>query len=286
MKFVDFLIADDCIALERGNAYFDLHNNFDFHGLVYNPTRRTLELHWLRSSGAWVAPTDPSELRVLFSSVYLFRASERESSIRFTEDDCLDTIGFVPAESLDMECHPLLPSAQAGSHLMATFMSGFVIKIGAESAVLVEGDAAVESTDYLRQSSASSPIEISGMQCFVHEDAPAVGACKVCVRAVCRSCARVATFALTCSDACEREAAELHEMNVRAKRIYGIGDTKRVFPLAVLMWGLFALMFGGFGFFNWIVLDRTDWFLLVFGGVCAFLAVISYRRTKSLQLNC
>lgn len=37
MKLVEFSIAKDCIALERGADYFDLHNNFDFQGLTYSP---------------------------------------------------------------------------------------------------------------------------------------------------------------------------------------------------------------------------------------------------------
>lgn len=124
------------------------------------------------------------------------------------------------------------------------------------------------------------------MKCFAHEDAPAIGICKACGRGVCRSCATVSTFSLACSDACEKEAGELNEMNAKAKRIYGIGNVKQVFPLVVLMWCLFALMFGGLGLFNWIVRERVDGFLLIFGGVCAVLAIVSYRRAKALQLNC
>lgn len=37
MKLAEFSIAKDCIALEHGADYFDLHNNFDFQGLTYSP---------------------------------------------------------------------------------------------------------------------------------------------------------------------------------------------------------------------------------------------------------
>lgn len=44
MKLVGFSIAKDCIALQRGTDYFDLHNNFHFQGLTYDPARRSAVL--------------------------------------------------------------------------------------------------------------------------------------------------------------------------------------------------------------------------------------------------
>jgi hypothetical protein len=37
MKLIGFSIAEDFIALVCGTDRFDLHNNFDFEGLSYNP---------------------------------------------------------------------------------------------------------------------------------------------------------------------------------------------------------------------------------------------------------
>jgi hypothetical protein len=75
-------------------------------------------------------------------------------------------------------------------------------------------------------------------------------------------------------------------MNSRAKRIYGLGGAKTVFPMGVLMWGLMGVVLSGFGLYVTVVKGTPEWFLLVFGAMCLLLAVVSYRRAKALQLNC
>lgn len=124
------------------------------------------------------------------------------------------------------------------------------------------------------------------MECFRHEHIVAVGLCKTCARAVCRSCARGSGYSLTCSPECNKDAADMHTMNNRAKKIYGLGDAKKTLPMAAMMWGLFAAMFGGFGIFTTLTKGETEWFLLTFGVLCLFLAIVTYRRTRALEINC
>jgi hypothetical protein len=95
MQLIGFSIAEDFITLERGPDRLDLHNNFDFQGMSYATAQRTLELHWRRGTGNWVKPSDPAELSLTFTGVYLFKAQERDPEIPFTEDDCLDSLGFM-----------------------------------------------------------------------------------------------------------------------------------------------------------------------------------------------
>jgi hypothetical protein len=137
VKLIDFSIAEDFISVERNSIRFDLHNNFDFQRLSYRPEQRTLELHWRRGTGSWVSPTEPSELFLSFSGVYLFKAQERDSSIPFTEDDCLDSLGFIWDELVaEMRAFTSNVPGDGCTHFVANFMSGFSIKIGAESAAL------------------------------------------------------------------------------------------------------------------------------------------------------
>jgi hypothetical protein len=84
------------------------------------------------------------------------------------------------------------------------------------------------------------------MECFTHTGSQAIGICKTCSKAVCRSCAQDAGMFIACSAACEKEAADLHEMNQRGKKMYGIGVPKKL-ASSVIMWLLFAALFGGFG---------------------------------------
>jgi hypothetical protein len=137
MKLIGFSISGDFIALERGSDRFDLHNNFEFHGLSYSSAQRSLELKWRRGPGDWVRPMEPSELLLAFSGVYLFKARERDPAMPFKEDSCLDSIGFMWDDMLpDMGAFSSHMPKDDCKHLTATFTSGFSIKVGADSVVL------------------------------------------------------------------------------------------------------------------------------------------------------
>jgi hypothetical protein len=124
------------------------------------------------------------------------------------------------------------------------------------------------------------------MECFTHTGSSAIGVCKVCGKAVCHSCVVDASVAIACSDVCAKEAVDLHEMNQRGKKIYGIGVAKPKIPSGVIMWLLFAAMFGGFGTYNSIVNREPEWFLLVFAGISVVIAILAYRRAKDVGLQC
>ena len=137
MKLIEFSISKDCIALERGADYFDLHNNFDFKGLAYSSAQRTLDLFWQRGTGDWIKATEPEKLRLVFSEVYLFKTHERDVDFPFTEDDCLDSIGFLSNDMLaEMGSFTSNKPKEGRTHLIAIFMSNFSIKVGAESVAL------------------------------------------------------------------------------------------------------------------------------------------------------
>ncbi|MBB2806100.1 hypothetical protein A7D35_16560 [Xanthomonas arboricola] len=143
MQLIGFSIAEDFIALERGLDRFDLHNNFDFQGMSYAPAQQTLELHWHRGTGDWVKPSDPPELSLSFAGVYLFKTQERDPTVPFTEDNCLDSLGFMWDDLLaEMRAFASSRPSEGCNHLTANFMSGFSIKVGAVSATLhVSGGA-------------------------------------------------------------------------------------------------------------------------------------------------
>lgn len=137
MRLIGFSIAKDFIALEQGDSRFDLHNNFDFQSVSYTPSRQALELNWHRGNGNWIRPSEPLELSLVFSGVYLFKVQERDLEIPFTEDSCLGSLGFM-WEDLVTEMRGFtsnIPS-EGCRHFIANFMSGFSVKIGAESVVL------------------------------------------------------------------------------------------------------------------------------------------------------
>jgi hypothetical protein len=124
------------------------------------------------------------------------------------------------------------------------------------------------------------------MQCFAHPTEAAIATCRSCGRAVCRTCAKDLSFAVVCSDACATYATQLQDMTQRSLRLYGIGTTKRNLPLAPVIWGLFAILFTGFGVVGWITEGRPEWFFLGFGVLSGIVAVLALHRYKQLQLNC
>jgi hypothetical protein len=72
-----------------------------------------------------------------FAGVYLFKAQERDPALPFSEDDCLDSVGFMWDDLLtEMRAFTSNQPGDGCTHLTANFMSGFSIKVGAESAVL------------------------------------------------------------------------------------------------------------------------------------------------------
>lgn len=125
------------------------------------------------------------------------------------------------------------------------------------------------------------------MDCFNHAATAAIGICRFCGRGICHGCARTDGRGLSCGEACEAELGELREINERAKRIYGIGaHARKRLPLAALMWGAFALLFGGFGAHGYYGSGRIEWFPVLFGALCAVLCVVTWWRMRDLKLNC
>jgi NAD(P)-dependent dehydrogenase (short-subunit alcohol dehydrogenase family) len=124
------------------------------------------------------------------------------------------------------------------------------------------------------------------MECFSHPSSQAVGVCKGCGKAICRACAKDLGFAVACSDACAAESTDVHEMNQRGKKLYGIGVAKNKIPSGVIMWILFGLLFGGFGVLNSFRNGQAEWFILVFSATSFVVAFIAYRRAKEVGLQC
>jgi hypothetical protein len=137
MELIGFSIDSVWISLESGANSFDLHGNFDFRSMSCDLPTRTLELRWKRGEGDGIVPTQPDELRLTFSGVHLLKVQERDPAMPFTEDDCLSTIGFIWNESISkMEGWASNRPSEGCDHLVLAFMSGFSIKVGAESARL------------------------------------------------------------------------------------------------------------------------------------------------------
>lgn len=124
------------------------------------------------------------------------------------------------------------------------------------------------------------------MNCFTHHNVAAVAVCKVCGRAICSACAVDLGYAVACSERCEKDASELHQMNAKAKRIYGLGGAKKLTPMAPLIWILLASPFIFTLISVYMRRGKIEWFALIFVAACLVIGIISWRRNKALDLNC
>jgi hypothetical protein len=139
MHLFNFSIATDNIALENEKHYFDLHNNFAFTSMNFDVIERTLSLSWLRRDENWVHENDPKKIELHFEDVSLFKIKERDSEELFSEDDCLNTIGFIHNELMEeMEAYSNNVVTEHENHLNICFESGFSIRIACEKATLIE----------------------------------------------------------------------------------------------------------------------------------------------------
>jgi hypothetical protein len=82
------------IYLSKPPRKLDLHNNFDFHAVLYSVADRTASLFWRRCPGDWVPSSTPAAVCIEFREVSEFRFLPREPGCPFTEDDCVREFGY------------------------------------------------------------------------------------------------------------------------------------------------------------------------------------------------
>ena len=128
-------IVDGIYLVQKGFK-LDLHNNFDFIGLDYSVERRRLLLYWKRSKGDWVCSDGPKKLTIEFKRVNEFRFIPRDFEKPFTEDDCINSIGYWVDEDWANGVIVLGPNQQPEPQWLTAidFMSGAVLAVRAESA--------------------------------------------------------------------------------------------------------------------------------------------------------
>lgn len=130
-----FKIVDGIYLVLEGYE-LDLHNNFDFTNLDYSVEHRRLVLNWQRSNGDWVSSDTPKALVIEFKEVSEFRFMPRDSEMPFTEDDCINSLGYWVDEDWAEGVIMLEPNQTAEPHWLTAidFMSGAVLAVQAESA--------------------------------------------------------------------------------------------------------------------------------------------------------
>ncbi len=125
------------------------------------------------------------------------------------------------------------------------------------------------------------------MQCFKHTDVAAVGLCKSCYKAVCKSCAIELEHGLACSEECEIDVDEYNQMNERAKKIYGIGNRKSKIPsTGVILWLLLSSVMWVLFLAPFIMKGKLVYANLALAALFTVIAGIAYYSSKRTGLQC
>jgi hypothetical protein len=106
---------------------------------------------------------------------------------------------------------------------------------------------------------------ITSMYCYQHNDQHALGLCKHCSKAVCKTCLIDTKNGLACSEYCAAEVATSYQMTERAKRIYGLSGKKSRISNGVMFYLVVGLFFIAGGIYPFFTGGDVGWFITLLG---------------------
>jgi hypothetical protein len=118
------------------------------------------------------------------------------------------------------------------------------------------------------------------MNCFTHEGAAAVGVCGNCGKGVCRNCTVDLGFKLVCSEKCNELARNSHALELSVERTWGIRGGKLKTPGWIVCVGIVGTLMLCFAIYNFLVMQRSDWFGATAGSAFLIFALLSYRGSR------
>jgi hypothetical protein len=138
MKLANFIIGRQNIDLEwPDGGYADLHNDFTFDTLSFEPNSVTATLGWKKSEGDWAQDVTIASLKLIFSGVSFFRVRERETGYAFLDDGCLSSVGWLPQYMRDdFDSYSPNEDAEITYDLRFVFESGWAVKLNATTVEL------------------------------------------------------------------------------------------------------------------------------------------------------
>lgn len=114
------------------------------------------------------------------------------------------------------------------------------------------------------------------MQCYVHDDAVAIGVCKCCAKGVCRTCAIPVTNGLACSEACKPTAEALSQLQLTSLRNASLFRAQRsvqtIAAAGLTAFGV-SILFGD-------LQSMTGWIILAMGALIGISLFVSVRSRK------
>lgn len=122
------------IYLTLEKRRFDLHNDYDFVGFSFDVSERQFSLRWKLGTGDWIRNGQPSALCLDIRGVYHLEVRPRDPDMPFSEDDCLESIGYVSEENWGQEEFWHDGPPEPSWRWVFSFQSGTAVVVGADEA--------------------------------------------------------------------------------------------------------------------------------------------------------
>jgi hypothetical protein len=123
------------------------------------------------------------------------------------------------------------------------------------------------------------------LNCFSHQDQPAVAVCKNCGKAVCASCCDDTGQGIACSETCVTELQQHYLLEQRLKQSFGIGR-KPPMPATVLTYAMFGVILLGVAVYLSYSRPGIDVLTFSMSAVFFVMAGASYKRYRDVCLTC
>ena len=147
MILQNYSFGDDDISILIDGKYIDIHNCYEFYELIYNTKNREVVLKWKvdepDEEDFFIDDGLPRFISMFFEGVHFLKSIERDHEMPFSEDDCVETFGFLLDKLIDQMKGLSSNNPQSGcSHFIVNFMSGFAIKLSAKTSSVKYGENA------------------------------------------------------------------------------------------------------------------------------------------------
>jgi hypothetical protein len=125
------------------------------------------------------------------------------------------------------------------------------------------------------------------MECFEHTGVHAIGICKSCNKAACKTCAIIFPKGIAFCEACAMDAKELVEMNERGKKLYGIGQYQsNKIASGVWIWLMLTILMWLLAGVSYFTSNRMDYGTLMMAIGFSVVTGVVYRASKRSGLQC
>ena len=123
------------------------------------------------------------------------------------------------------------------------------------------------------------------MNCYRHEERPAVAVCRNCGKAACIECCDDTGQGIACCSTCAEGLQQSHQLTERLKQSFGIGR-KPPLPASIPTYALFGLILAGVGIYLSVTRPGIDFLTFAMSAVFFVMAAASYKRYRDVCLTC